>query len=134
MSRTETRTAKRGVARRKKAAAKREPRATAKASTRSTAKRTTSGDPGSGVIRMLNVGHGNLVLASRIVAIVAPGASPMRRLRDEAVNRNKLVDATMGRKTRSILVTDSDHVILSPVSPETIAQRLEPGHDTGSGS
>ncbi|MDP6981167.1 MAG: DUF370 domain-containing protein [Myxococcota bacterium] len=75
---------------------------------------------------MLNVGHGNLVLASRIVAIMAPGASPMRRLREEAAARNKLVDATMGRRTRSILVIDSDHVVLSAVSPETIAQRLAP--------
>lgn len=75
---------------------------------------------------MLNIGHGNLVLASRVVAIISPGASPMRRLRDEAAERNKLVDATMGRRTRSILVTDSDHVILSAINPETIAQRLAP--------
>ncbi len=129
MSRGEGRTAKRGVARRKKTAAKREPRAKARK-----AKPASASDPGSEVIHMLNVGHGNLVLASRIVAIVAPGASPMRRLRDEAVNRNKLVDATMGRRTRSILVTDSDHVILSAVSPETIAQRLEPGHEAARGA
>jgi len=75
---------------------------------------------------MLNIGHGNLVLASRVVAIISPSASPMRRLRDEAAERNKLVDATMGRRTRSILVTDSDHVILSAINPETIAQRLDP--------
>ena len=125
MSRAESRTAKRSVARRKKSAAKRETRATV------APKPSAPSDPGSGVVRMLNVGHGNLVLASRVVAIVAPAASPMRRLRDEAVNRNKLVDATMGRKTRSILVTDSDHVILSAVSPDTIAQRLEPELDGG---
>jgi regulator of extracellular matrix RemA (YlzA/DUF370 family) len=86
-------------------------------------------EPGSGIVRMLNIGYGNLVLASRVVAIVTPAASPMRRLREEASERNKLVDATMGRRTRSILVTDSDHVILSAINPETIAARLAPGHD-----
>ena len=73
---------------------------------------------------MINIGYGNLVLASRVVAIVAPGSAPMKRLRDEAFDRGKLVDATMGRRTRSILVTDSDHVVLSAINPETIATRL----------
>jgi regulator of extracellular matrix RemA (YlzA/DUF370 family) len=58
------------------------------------------------------------------VAIVAPGASPMRRLRREAAERGKLVDATEGRRTRSILVLDSDHVVLSAIHPETLAARL----------
>lgn len=83
--------------------------------------------PGSGVVRMLNIGYGNLVLASRVVAVVAPGSSPMRRLREEASERNKLVDATQGRRTRSIIVLDSDHIVLSAINPETIAARLEPG-------
>ncbi len=106
-------------------------RAGAKAAARSSAKtaargavKTRKADPGSGAVRMLNIGHGNLMLASRVVAIVSPNASPMRRLREEAAERNKLVDATMGRRTRSILITDSDHVILCAVNPETIAQRL----------
>lgn len=73
---------------------------------------------------MINIGYGNLVLSSRVVAIVAPGSAPMKRLRDEAFDRGKLVDATMGRRTRSILVTDSDHIILSAINPETIATRL----------
>jgi len=81
---------------------------------------------GSAVIKMLNVGYGNLVLAARVVAIVLPSASPMKRLREEAAERNKLVDATMGRRTRSILVLDSDHVVLSAINPETIAARLAP--------
>jgi regulator of extracellular matrix RemA (YlzA/DUF370 family) len=83
-------------------------------------------EPGSGPsrARLLNVGYGNLVAAGRIVAIVAPGASPMRRLRRDAANRGKLVDATEGRRTRSILVLDSDHVVLSAVHPETLAARL----------
>jgi hypothetical protein len=81
---------------------------------------------------MLNVGYGNLVAAARVIAIVSPQSSPMRRLREEAGSRGKLVDATQGRRTRSILVTDSDHVILSAINPETIAARLEQG-DEGAG-
>jgi regulator of extracellular matrix RemA (YlzA/DUF370 family) len=77
-------------------------------------------------LRLLNIGYGNLVVASRVVAIVSPQAAPMRRLREEAASRGKLLDATQGRRTRSILVTDSDHVILSAINPETIAGRLEP--------
>lgn len=80
--------------------------------------------PGPVRARLLNVGYGNLVAASRLVAIVAPGASPMRRLRRDASNRGKLVDATEGRRTRSILVLDSDHVVLSAINPETLAARL----------
>lgn len=79
--------------------------------------------------RLLNIGYGNLVLAHRVVAIVSPSSAPMRRLREEASSRGKLVDATQGRRTRSILVTDSDHVVLSAVNPETIAARLDPAGD-----
>ena len=71
-----------------------------------------------------NIGYGNLVVVSRVVAIVSPQAAPMKRLRDEASSRGKLVDATQGRRTRSIIVTDSDHLILSAINPETIASRL----------
>ena len=74
--------------------------------------------------RLLGIGYGNLVLASRVVAIVSPQSAPMRRLRDEASSRGKLIDATHGRRTRSILLTDSDHVILSAINPETVAGRL----------
>ena len=91
--------------------------------------RARPGPPGepraAGLLRMLNVGYGNLVAAARVIAIVSPQSSPMRRLREEAGSRGKLVDATQGRRTRSILVTDSDHVILSALNPETIAARLE---------
>ena len=73
---------------------------------------------------LLNLGYGNLVVASRVVAVVSPQSAPMKRLREEAASRGKLVDATQGRRTRSILVTDSDHVILSALNPETIAARL----------
>ncbi|MGD0883354.1 MAG: DUF370 domain-containing protein [Thermodesulfovibrionales bacterium] len=73
---------------------------------------------------LVNIGFGNVVSASRVVAIVTPGSSPMKRLRDEAKKRGKLVDATEGRRTRSIIVTDSDHIILSALQTETISQRF----------
>jgi hypothetical protein len=73
---------------------------------------------------LLNLGYGNLVLAARVLAVVSPQSAPMKRLREEAASRGKLVDATQGRRTRSIIVTDSDHVILSALNPETIAARL----------
>jgi regulator of extracellular matrix RemA (YlzA/DUF370 family) len=82
---------------------------------------------------MLNVGYGNLVAAARVIAIVSPQSAPMRRLREEAGSRGKLVDATQGRRTRSILVTDSDHVILSAINPETIAARLGQEGEGGAG-
>jgi regulator of extracellular matrix RemA (YlzA/DUF370 family) len=82
---------------------------------------------------MVNIGYGNLVTAVRVVAIISPGSSPMRRLREEAGKRGKLVDATEGRRTRSIVVTDSDHVILSAITPETIATRLAPDFQGGGG-
>lgn len=75
---------------------------------------------------MVNIGYGNLVTAVRVITIVSPSSSPMRRLREEAGRRGKLIDATEGRRTRSIVVTDSDHIILSAITPETIAARLAP--------
>ena len=75
---------------------------------------------------MINVGYGNVVIASRVIAIVSLQSSPMRRLREVAGDRGKLIDATQGRRTRSILITDSDHVILSAINPETVASRLRP--------
>jgi len=73
---------------------------------------------------ILNIGFGNVVSASRIIAIVAPGSSPIKRLREESTEKGKLIDATQGRKTRAIIITDSDHVILSALQVETITQRL----------
>jgi regulator of extracellular matrix RemA (YlzA/DUF370 family) len=75
--------------------------------------------------KLFNIGFGNSVVARRVVAIVNPGSSPMKRLRDEARESRKLVDATQGRRTRSIIVVDSGHVILSAIQAETIAQRYE---------
>ncbi len=75
-------------------------------------------------LKLLNIGFGNTVLVNRVVAIVSPSSAPMKRLKEDAKLASKLVDATMGRRTRSIIITDSDHVILSGVQAETIAQRL----------
>ncbi len=72
----------------------------------------------------LNVGFDNAVAVERIIAVVAAEASPIKRLREEASRRQKLVDATNGRRTRTVIVTDSDHVVLSSLQPETVLQRL----------
>ena len=74
--------------------------------------------------RLLNIGFGNTVVADRVVAIVNPSSAPMKRLREEAKQNSKLIDATQGRRTRSSVITDSDHVILSAIQAETISQRL----------
>lgn len=74
--------------------------------------------------RLLNIGFGNYVIAERIIAIVSPNSAPMKRLKEEAKETKRLIDATQGRKTRSIIITDSNHIILSAIQTETIAQRL----------
>lgn|GEM_PF-64259 len=80
-------------------------------------------------IKLLNIGFGNTVVANRIIAIVSPASAPMKRLKEDAKKNNRLIDATMGRKTRAIIITDSNHVILCGVQAETIAQRLIAEHD-----
>ncbi len=74
--------------------------------------------------RLVNVGFGNSVVSRRVVAIVSPNAAPVKRMRDEAREEKRLIDATQGRRTRSVIITDSNHVILSAVQAETIAQRF----------
>jgi len=74
---------------------------------------------------LLNVGFSNTVVFDRIVSILSPNSAPMKRLKDDAKEDSRLIDATHGRKTRSIIVTDSNHVILSAVQPETMSQRYE---------
>lgn len=76
--------------------------------------------------KLVNVGFGNSVVSRRVIAIISPNAAPMKRLRDEARQDKRLIDATQGRKTRSIIITDSNHVILSAIQSETIAQRFSP--------
>jgi len=76
-------------------------------------------------IKLVNIGFGNIVSANRIVAIVSPESAPIKRVINEARDRGMLVDATYGRRTRAVIVTDSDHIILSAVQPETVAHRLD---------
>ena len=73
---------------------------------------------------LVNVGFDNAVAAGRIIAVVSSEPSPIKRLREAADRRQKLVDATNGRRTRTVIITDSDHVVLSSLQPETIVQRL----------
>ncbi|MBR7092371.1 MAG: DUF370 domain-containing protein [Clostridia bacterium] len=75
-------------------------------------------------MKLINIGFGNMVAAHRLIAIVAPEAAPIKRIVGEARERGSLIDATAGRRTRSVLITDSEHVILSAVQPETVAARL----------
>ena len=73
---------------------------------------------------LINIGFGNAVVAERVIAVITPSSASGKRLREEAKEQNVLVDATQGRKTRALLIMDSNHVILSAMQPETIANRL----------
>lgn len=75
-------------------------------------------------IKLINIGFGNIVSANRLVAIVSTESAPIKRIIQEARDRGMLIDATYGRRTRAVIITDSDHVILSAVQPETVAHRL----------
>ena len=75
-------------------------------------------------IKLINIGFGNIVSANRIISIVSPESAPINRIIKEARDRQMLIDATYGRRTRAVIITDSDHVILSAVQPETVAHRL----------
>ncbi len=73
---------------------------------------------------LVNIGFGNFVNSNRVITILSPDSAPLKRLKEEARAEKKLVDATYGRRTRAIIITDSNHVILSSIQPETIAQRF----------
>lgn len=75
-------------------------------------------------IKLLNIGFGNVVFSHRIVAIMGPDSAPIKRLVQEARDKGRLIDGTYGRRTRAVVITDSDHVILSSVLPDTVAHRL----------
>ncbi|MBQ6051695.1 MAG: DUF370 domain-containing protein [Clostridia bacterium] len=75
-------------------------------------------------MKLINIGYGNSIADSRIIAVIAPDSSPVKRIIADAKEKGFLVDATYGRKTKSVIVTDSSHVILSAVSPETISGRV----------
>ena len=77
------------------------------------------------MIRLINIGFGNLLDANRIVAIVSPDSAPVKRLIQEAREKGHVVDATQGRRTRAVIQMDSGHVVRCAVQPETIANRLE---------
>ena len=74
--------------------------------------------------RMINIGYGNAVAASRVLVVINPKSSPAKKIKDEAKNQKRIIDVTEGRRTRSIIVLDSLHVILSSIQPETITQRF----------
>ncbi|MFZ5797744.1 MAG: DUF370 domain-containing protein [Desulfobulbus sp.] len=74
--------------------------------------------------RLVNIGFGNAVKVNRILAVVNPNSSPIRKLKDEARKEKKIIDVTEGRRTRAILILDTGHLVLSSVQPETIGQRL----------
>ena len=76
-------------------------------------------------MKLINIGFGNMVSANRLVAIVSPESAPIKRIIADARERGSLIDATYGRRTRAVIITDSDHVILSAVQPETVANRLD---------
>jgi regulator of extracellular matrix RemA (YlzA/DUF370 family) len=80
---------------------------------------------------LINIGFGNIVAANRIIAIVAPESAPIKRIIQEARDRGMLIDATYGRRTRAVILTDSDHVILSAVQPETVVHRVLTNKPTG---
>ena len=76
-------------------------------------------------MKLINIGFGSLVSAGRLVAVVSPDSAPIKRMAQEARERGILIDATYGHKTRAVLIMDNDHVVLSALSPEAIAGRLE---------
>ncbi|MEM9093098.1 MAG: DUF370 domain-containing protein [Cyanobacteria bacterium P01_F01_bin.53] len=75
-------------------------------------------------MKLINIGFGNIVSANRVVAIVSPESAPIKRIISEARERGQLVDATYGRRTRAVMITDSGHVVLSAIQPETVAHRF----------
>lgn len=75
-------------------------------------------------MKLINIGFGNMVSANRLVAIVSSESAPIKRIIQDARDKGTLIDATYGRRTRAVIITDSDHVILSSVQPETVANRL----------
>lgn len=75
-------------------------------------------------IQLINIGFGNMVSANRIIAVISPESAPVKRVISEARDKGLLIDATYGRKTRAVIITDSSHVILSAIQPETVANRF----------
>ncbi|MBQ6398977.1 MAG: DUF370 domain-containing protein [Clostridia bacterium] len=81
-------------------------------------------------MRLVNVGYGNMVSVPRIIAIVAPDAAPIKRMVQDARDGGRVIDATCGHKTKAVLITDSDHIVLSPLLPETVTSRIDERRET----
>ncbi len=75
-------------------------------------------------MKLINIGYGNIIAAGRLIAVVSPESAPIKRMVQEARDRAMLIDATCGRRTRAVVIMDSDHIILSALMPETVANRL----------
>lgn len=80
-------------------------------------------------MKLLDIGYGNMVQAEKIMAIVSPDSAPVKRIIQESKDKSMCIDATYGRKTRSVIIMDSDHVVLSALQPETVASRLDKNCD-----
>ena len=76
-------------------------------------------------MKLINIGYGNMVSAGRVVAIVSPESAPIKRMIQDARDSGHVIDATCGHKTRAVLVMDSEHIVLSPLMPETVAARID---------
>ncbi len=83
-------------------------------------------------IQLINIGFGNIVSANRVIAIVSPESAPIKRIITDARERGQLIDATYGRRTRAVIITDSSHVVLSAIQPETVAHRFVVNKETAS--
>ena len=84
-------------------------------------------------MKLINIGFGNLVSASRLIAIVSPESAPIKRIVQDVRERGELIDATYGRRTRAVVITDSEHVVLCAMQPETLAHRLDAQSDVDMG-
>ena len=80
-------------------------------------------------MKFINIGFGNMVAAARIISLVSPDSAPIKRLIQDAKDEGRVIDVTCGRRTRAVVITDSDHVILSAIQAETVANRLDNGDD-----
>ncbi|MGM0414500.1 MAG: extracellular matrix/biofilm regulator RemA [Bacillota bacterium] len=80
-------------------------------------------------VKLINIGFGNIVAGNRVIAVVSPESAPIKRIIQEAREKGMLIDATYGRRTRAVIITDSDHVVLSAIQPETVSHRLADNKD-----
>ena len=82
-------------------------------------------------MKFINIGYGNMVAVERIITLTSPDSAPIKRIIQDAKDAGRVIDATCGRKTRAVIITDSDHVILSALQTETVANRLDSDTDIG---